>query len=42
MKAIEKIRNVKAKIPLMVEANKKTDFAIKHPPNVKPKNKRAK
>jgi hypothetical protein len=41
MKIIKK-RNVKAQIPLPVKGDKKTDFAIKHPPSLKPKNKRAK
>jgi len=42
MKTILKPRNVKAHVPIMVKGNKKTEFAVKNPPNLKPKSKRAK
>jgi len=42
MKLINKVRNVKAEVSLPTKGNKKTEFALKHPPNLKPKNKRAK
>lgn len=42
MKKILKSRNVKAQVPIMVKGNKSTEFAVKNPPNLKPKNKRAK
>jgi hypothetical protein len=42
MKNILKPRNVKAQVPIMVKGNKKTEFAVKNPPNLKPMNKRAK
>jgi len=42
MKEIIKKRNVKAHIELPKKGNSKTEFAITHTPNLKPKNKRAK
>lgn len=42
MKAITQAHNKKAKIPLQVKASNKTEFALKHKPDLKPKNKRAK
>jgi len=42
MKKIEKVRNVKAQVPRQVEGDTKTELALKKPPNLKPKNKRAK
>ncbi len=42
MKAIEQKRNVKAQVPMKKKGSSKTEFAIKHTPNLKPKNKRAK
>jgi hypothetical protein len=42
MKTILKPRNVKAQVPIMAKNKKKTEFAVKNPPNLKPKNKRAK
>ena len=42
MKPIKPVRNVKAKVPLPKKGNTKTEFAIKHAPNLKPKSKRAK
>ncbi len=42
MKPIIKKRNVKAQVPLVVKGSSKTEFAIKHRPDLKPKNKRAK
>lgn len=42
MKVIKPVRNVKAKVPLPVKGSSKTEFALKHSPNLKPKNKRAK
>lgn len=42
MKQITKVRNTKAKIPLIEKESNKKEFAIKHQPNLKPKNKRAK
>lgn len=35
-------KNVKAKVSIPTKPSKKTEFAMKHPPNLKPKNKRAK
>ena len=42
MKTITKTRNVKAQVSLPTKANPKLDNALKHPPALKPKNKRAK
>jgi hypothetical protein len=42
MKAIDKVRNVKAKVLLPVKGTGKKEFVMKHPPDLKPKNKRAK
>lgn len=42
MKAIKKVRNVKAQVPLPVKGNKSTEFALKHPPVLKSKSRRAK
>ena len=42
MKIIEKVRNVKAQVPFKVKGNLKTELAVKNPPNLKPKDKRAK
>ena len=42
MKQITQKRNVKAHIELPVKDMKKTEFAVKHHPDLKPKNKRAK
>ncbi|MES2930216.1 MAG: hypothetical protein V4665_00310 [Patescibacteria group bacterium] len=42
MKAIKKARNSKAQIPLVMKGNKRMETVIKHPPDLKPKNKRAK
>jgi hypothetical protein len=42
MKKIEKVRNVKAQVPLPIKGDLKTELAVKNPPNLKPKNKRAK
>ena len=42
MKIIKPIRNVKIKIELPTKGSNKTEFALKHAPNLKPKNKRAK
>ena len=42
MKAITQKRNVKATIPLPKKESVKKELAIKNPPNLKPKNKRAK
>lgn len=41
MKIINK-RNVKAMVPLIVKGNKKTEFAVKHPPILKARSKRVK
>ncbi len=42
MKAIVQKRNVKATVPLPKKESLKKELAIKHPPTLKPKNKRAK
>jgi hypothetical protein len=42
MKAINKKRNVKAKVKLPVKGDNKKEFVLKHPPSLKPKSKRAK
>lgn len=42
MKSIQPKRNVKAQVPLATKGNKATEFAVKHKPNLVPKNKRAK
>jgi hypothetical protein len=42
MKAIKVVRNVKAQVPLPKKGSSKLSLAVKHPPNLKPKNKRAK
>jgi len=42
MKKFEKVRNVKAQIQLPKKGDLKTELAVKNPPNLKPKNKRAK
>jgi hypothetical protein len=42
MKQIKKTRNAKASVPLPTKGNTKKEFAIKHKPDLKPKNKRAK
>lgn len=42
MKSIQPKRNVKAQVPMPVKGNTKTEFAVKHKPNLVPKNKRAK
>lgn len=42
MKLITKKRNVKAEVPLPTKPQSKKEFAVKHPPTLKPKNKRAK
>lgn len=36
MKKFEKVRNVKAQVPLQVEGNTKTELALKNPPNLRP------
>jgi hypothetical protein len=41
MKPITK-RNVKAKVPLPVKGNPKTEYAVKHHPDLAPKNRRIK
>lgn len=36
MKKIEKVRNVKAQVPLPVKGDMKTELAIKNPPILRP------
>ncbi|HUC89146.1 MAG TPA: hypothetical protein VMR49_03920 [Candidatus Paceibacterota bacterium] len=42
MKPITIKRNVKAQVPMPVKENNKKEFVLKHRPNLKPQNKRAK
>ncbi len=42
MKSIKPKRNVKALVPMQEKGDKKKEFAVKHHPDLKPKNKRAK
>ena len=42
MKPINIKRNVKAQVPLPIKENFEKEFILKHKPQLKPKNKRAK
>jgi hypothetical protein len=42
MKAIKIKRNVKAQVPMPIMGNSRKEFALKHRPDLKPQNKRAK
>jgi hypothetical protein len=42
MKSITPKRNVKAQMPMAKKGSGKTEYAVKHHPDLKPKNKRAK
>ncbi len=42
MTVIKKVRNVKAHVSIVKKGDGKKEFAMKHPPNIAPKNKRAK
>ena len=42
MKPINIKRNVKAQVPLPIKGDINKEFALKHKPNLKPSNKRAK